>query len=83
MCVQRCLREQYVCIVPYEPSVMFVAMDGSFFVSAYPGPKVNNSINTKLTNYIHMIFECLIYTKYYDATFLFSIIIYHINRMKK
>jgi len=33
---QRCLREQYVYIVTYEPGVMLWLMDGSFFVSAYP-----------------------------------------------
>jgi len=36
---QRCPREKYVYIVPYELGVMFVAMEISFFVSVYRRPE--------------------------------------------
>jgi len=34
-------------------------------------------------DYIQMVFECLIYTKYYDPKLLFSITMQHIIRFRK
>jgi len=44
--IQRCVREQYVYIVPYETGVMWL-MESSFFVNTYPAPTFDYSIHTK------------------------------------
>jgi len=84
MCLQSNVStQQCVYTVPYETGVMLWLIESSYFVSAYTAPKVDKSINTKLTNYTYRMFESLIYTKYCDPKLLFFIMMQHIIRVRK